>query len=138
MNKVLFLPCLLVLSLIFSVATHSDDHDNFAMNNLNIEVVKILHLSTFLIPNLAYVIFTSGSTGSLTITEAGFDFESMVNAGEIRINGNATSVFADFAVDSSIGGQTTLSLIPEPGAYALLTGVCALSAIMLRRRERRA
>ncbi|HBR92687.1 MAG TPA: hypothetical protein DEA90_00805 [Opitutae bacterium] len=85
-----------------------------------------------------YFNFTSGSTGSLTITEAGFDFESMVNAGEIRINGNATSVFADFAVDSSIGGQTTLSLIPEPGAYALLTGVCALSAIMLRRRERRA
>ena len=34
MNKVLLLPYLLVLSSIFSMATHSDDHDNFAMNNV--------------------------------------------------------------------------------------------------------
>ena len=34
MNKVLLLPHLLVLSSIFSMATHSDDHDNFAMNNV--------------------------------------------------------------------------------------------------------
>ena len=34
MNKVLLLPYLLVLSSIFSMAAHSDDHDNFAMNNV--------------------------------------------------------------------------------------------------------
>ena len=34
MNKVLLLPHLLVLSSIFSMVTHSDDHDNFAMNNV--------------------------------------------------------------------------------------------------------
>ena len=34
MNKVLLLPYLLVLSSIFSMATNSDDHDNFAMNNV--------------------------------------------------------------------------------------------------------
>ena len=34
MNKELLLPHLLVLSLIFSMATNSDDHDNFAMNNV--------------------------------------------------------------------------------------------------------
>ena len=34
MNKVLLLPYLLVLSSIFSMATYSDGHDNFAMNNV--------------------------------------------------------------------------------------------------------
>ena len=34
MNKVLLLPYLLVLSSFFSMATNSDDHDNFAMNNV--------------------------------------------------------------------------------------------------------
>ena len=34
MNKVLLLPYLLVLSSICSMATNSDDHDNFAMNNV--------------------------------------------------------------------------------------------------------
>ena len=33
MNKVLFLPCLLFLSSIFSMVSHSDD-DNFVMNNV--------------------------------------------------------------------------------------------------------
>lgn len=81
-----------------------------------------------------YFNFTTGSTGSLTIVQGNFDFESLIDDGEIRINDNASSLFADFKVDSSVGGQTTLSLIPEPGTYALFAGVCALSAIMLRRR----
>ena len=81
-----------------------------------------------------YFNFTTGSTGSLTIVQGDFDFESFIDDGEIRINDNASSLFTDFKVDSSISGQTTLTVVPEPGTYALFTGVCALSAIMLRRR----
>lgn len=88
--------------------------------------------------NSNYFNFTTGSTGTLTIIQSDFDFESFIDAGDIRINDNASSLFSDFKVDSSVGGQTTLSLIPEPGTYALFAGVCALSAIMLRRRERSA
>jgi hypothetical protein len=41
MNKVLLLPHLLVLSSIFSMATHSDDHDNFAVNNVAAKNAKV-------------------------------------------------------------------------------------------------
>ena len=34
MNKVLFLPCLLVLSLIFTMVSYADDQDSVTMNNI--------------------------------------------------------------------------------------------------------
>ena len=49
--------CTLIFFIFVSIAWLTQISRLFAiMNNLNIEVTKILHLSTFLIPNLAYVI----------------------------------------------------------------------------------
>ncbi len=44
MNKVLLLPYLLVLSSIFSMATHSDDHNYFAMNNVAAKNAEVFFL----------------------------------------------------------------------------------------------
>jgi hypothetical protein len=82
-----------------------------------------------------YFNFTDGSTGTLTITQSAFDFAAFIADGDIRINDNASSLLSDFIIDTSVSGQTTLSLIPEPGAYALLAGSCALGAMMMRRRR---
>jgi hypothetical protein len=81
-----------------------------------------------------YFNFTLGSTGTLTITQSSFDFASMIDDGEIRID-DAVSSISDFTIDTSVAGETTLSLVPEPSAYTLLVGFCAFAAIMIRRRS---
>lgn len=88
--------------------------------------------------NSNYFNFTSGSIGYLTITQSAFNFASMISSGDIRLDGNAGSQLADFNIDTSVGGQTTLSLaaIPEPGAYAFFMGFGALLTISVRRRRR--
>ena len=82
-----------------------------------------------------YFNFTTGSTGTLTITQGSFDFAAFISDGEIRLNDNISSLLAEFAIDNSVGGQTTLSIVPEPGTYALFAGLFALSSIMIRRRR---
>ena len=79
--------------------------------------------------------FTTGSTGSLTITQALFDFETMIDAGEIRINGLAVASDSGAFKYTDGTGLRTLSLIPEPSSYALMAGFLALASIMIRRRR---
>ncbi len=79
--------------------------------------------------------FTTGSTGSLTITQALFDFETMIDAGEIRINGLAVASDSGAFTYTDGTGLRTLSLVPEPSSYALIAGFLALGSIMIRRRR---
>ncbi|MDF3129628.1 PEP-CTERM sorting domain-containing protein [Kiritimatiellaeota bacterium B1221] len=79
--------------------------------------------------------FTTGSTGTFTVMQSSYDFESFIDEGGIRLNGNASSDLADFIIDTSVGGQTTLTVIPEPGTVTLV-GLGVLSvACALRRRK---
>jgi len=77
--------------------------------------------------------FETGTLGSLTI--AGFtagDFEQVWDDGFLFIDGDNTGTFDDS--NFQVTGET-LSLIPEPGTFALLAGCLALTGVMLRRRD---
>ena len=66
--------CTLIFFIFVSIAWLTQISRLFAiMNNLNIEVTKILHLSTFLIPNLAYVILPFIVMFGLVLTFIKFD-----------------------------------------------------------------
>lgn len=82
----------------------------------------------------SYFNFTTGSTGSLTITQSSFDFETLIDAGEIRINDIAVASNSGAFTYTDGDGLRTLT-IPEPGTYALIAGLFALSSIMIRRRR---
>ena len=44
MNKVLFLPCLLVLSSIFTMVIHADDQDSVIMNNITAKNAQVFFI----------------------------------------------------------------------------------------------
>ncbi len=120
---------------------------NIQTNGTGVSSDNIYHLSGGTVTGNNFVVydrnadnsnwfnFTPGSTGSLTIKQSSFDFASFINADEIRIN-NLSATVSDFTIDTSVGGQTTISVIPEPGSFILVLGGFALLFIGIRRRVR--
>ena len=67
----------------------------------------------------SYFNFTPDSAGSITIMSAGYNFAGKIDAGQIRLGDTAYASSNDiWLIDSSVSGQTTLSLNPYPGLIA--------------------
>ena len=84
--------------------------------------------------------FAADSSASFTILENGGAttvgyWASYVGAGFASIGGITETDLSKFLVESDGGFGTTLSVIPEPGTYALLAGCFALASVMIRRRR---
>jgi len=56
-----------------------------------------------------YINFTSVNSGELTVNQNTFEFETLINAGKIRIN-NMVATVADFVIDNSFDGQVSVRL----------------------------
>jgi hypothetical protein len=75
--------------------------------------------------------FTTGSTGQFSLFgESASSFDSLINAGDVQVNGAVDKTLADFSTTTS-GGQGILTLAtaaatPEPSTWAMLIGGFAL------------
>jgi hypothetical protein len=102
-----------------------------------------------IITSLDWVSFTSGGSDSVTLsvgaTSIGTfgvgtvigntDFTS-TNPATMNIAVSAGDAFTiTFDNGAFYLGQMGLTVVPEPNAYALLSGICALAFVMLRRRS---
>ena len=87
-----------------------------------------------------YIDFASDNTGSFNIaqvaggTSAQSKLSWMIQNGRVSIDGVANTSLASYNLVLD-GVSTTLSVVPEPGTYALLAGCLALAAVMIRRRR---
>jgi len=82
-----------------------------------------------------YFNFTAGSTGSLTIGGTVGQLNTRIDNGWIRFND--TEYASGDAVWSIVdnGGSMTLSVIPEPSAFALFVGISLLVVGIARRKR---
>ncbi len=77
--------------------------------------------------------FLPGSGGSITIAAFGAsEFEGLWDAGNLRFDSANAGTFAS----SFIVTGSTLTVIPEPSAYAVLFGLGVLGLALLRRRRK--
>ncbi len=77
------------------------------------------------------IVFSNDSSGSLSIVGADFTYYSnLYTAGDLSRTGGTGA----FATDFNVSG-TTLTVVPEPGTYALIGGMLALGYVMVRRRS---
>jgi len=92
--------------------------------------------STFMIGTNSYVNFLSGGTGSLSLEGWNqSNFDALVTAGQIKIDGATASISA-FSF-STVGAQGVYGLapIPEPSTYGIVAGGLVLVGAMVRRRR---
>ena len=73
--------------------------------------------------SLTLVDYTGGSLSNT------FASVTVTDGGTTLVNG------VDYTLDYTTGSNITLNVVPEPGTYALIGGMLALSAVMLRRRR---
>lgn len=87
--------------------------------------------------NLNHFNFGAGSSGSLTITQSVYDFQSLVGSGDIRVNNQVIdeSDFDNYFKVTNGVDSTTLSLIPETSAFALIAGFAAFGFMVFLRRR---
>jgi hypothetical protein len=82
-----------------------------------------------------YFNFTAGSTGSLTIAGTAGNLNTRIDNGWIRVDGTAyASGNAIWDIVES-GGNATLTVIPEPSAFALFVGISLLVVGIARRKR---
>jgi hypothetical protein len=85
--------------------------------------------------------FVTGSEVTFTIVSglAGADasdyWSTNFSVGDVQIDGVNVADLSGFTIVDSGPTGTTISLIPEPGSYALLAGCFALASVMIRRRR---
>ncbi len=92
--------------------------------------------STFMIGDTSYVNFISGGTGYLSLEGwAQSNFDALVTAGKIKIDG-ATALTSAFSFSTNgAQGIYSLSAIPEPSTYGIVAGGLVLVGAMVRRRR---
>jgi len=84
--------------------------------------------------------FDTGSLASFTIVsdggaDAGDYWANNFTVGDVQIDGANVTDLSGFTITDFGDFGTTISLIPEPGTYALLAGCFALASVMIRRRR---
>jgi len=82
-------------------------------------------------------VFSDAATGGNAAAELRFGDKDYV-VGTFTASGSTQSIFAQtgsFATNTSYISAFALTTIPEPGTYALIGGLLALSSVMVRRRR---
>ena len=64
-------------------------------------------------------------TGTYTITITAAQYQSITGVGGV----------AALSLPADLSGSVTVTVVPEPGTYALIAGLCAFSWIATRRRK---
>lgn len=107
---------------------------NFSAGSLTVETGFYFGASDAGADGGTYFNFTEGNTGTFTIMADNFDFAKHINAGRIRCNDTKYSATDSiWNIDTSVAGQTTLSMVPEPRGMSLF--VLGTAGIMFVRNK---
>jgi hypothetical protein len=111
-----------------SGASNNDRFFNFGAGNGTVDFTGNFNTQNLI---LDWVSGSGFSFTAATISSAGTTYEELWSAGNLLVDGAQSGAFAD---NFSVSGAT-LTLVPEPSAYALLAGLLGLTWVMIRRRK---
>ena len=80
------------------------------------------------------LLYFNGTSGASVTTIGGEQF-GFLTSGDWTIPANNAGTFGFGSEFSTVTGSANLTVVPEPSTFAALAGLCALGAVMVRRRR---
>ena len=80
------------------------------------------------------LLYFNGTSGASVTTLGGEQF-GFLTSGDWTIPANDAGTFNFGSEFSTVTGSANLTVVPEPSTFAALAGLCALGAVMVRRRR---
>jgi len=80
------------------------------------------------------LLYFNGTSGASVTTIGGEQF-GFLTSGDWTIPANDSGTFNFGSEFSTVTGSANLTVVPEPSTFAALAGLCALGAVMVRRRR---
>jgi len=80
------------------------------------------------------LLYFNGTSGASVTTVGGEQF-GFLTSGDWTIPANDSGTFNFGSEFSTVTGSANLTVVPEPSTFAALAGLCALGAVMVRRRR---
>ena len=80
------------------------------------------------------LLYFNGTSGA-SVTTLGGELFGFLTSGDWTIPANDSGTFNFGSEFSTVTGSANLTVVPEPSTFAALAGLCALGAVMVRRRR---